>query len=183
MAEHICPWWGGFFIDNRLRRLLHKPEKILARYIGEGMTVMDFGCGMGFFSIAVARMLGGEGSVIAVDLQPQMLQVLRKRAERAGVAEKIRTHQSQPDSIGIDEPVDFVLAFWSIHEVPDTRGALSEVHHCLAPGGTLFVAEPRGHVSGAAFADMIAAAQDIGLHLAEEPRIRLSRAATFTKQA
>ena len=54
MAGHTCPWWGGFFIDNPLRRLLHKPERILAPYVRRGMKVIDFGCGMGLFSIAMA---------------------------------------------------------------------------------------------------------------------------------
>jgi len=57
MAKHTCPWWGGYLIDNRLRRLLHNPERILAAYLQPGMTVMDFGCGMGFFSIAMAGMV------------------------------------------------------------------------------------------------------------------------------
>ncbi len=55
---HVCPWWGGYFLDNRFRRLLHKPHMILAPYVREGMTVMDFGCGMGLFSIAMAKMVG-----------------------------------------------------------------------------------------------------------------------------
>ena len=43
MDEHVCPWWGGYFIDNPLRRLLHNPKKILGPYVKPGMTVMDFG--------------------------------------------------------------------------------------------------------------------------------------------
>ena len=57
MSEHVCPWWGGYFIDNRLRRLLHNPERLLSPYVQQGMTVMDIGCGMGFFSIAMAAMV------------------------------------------------------------------------------------------------------------------------------
>ena len=77
---------GGYFIDNRFRRLLHQPEKILAAYLQPGMTAMDFGCGMGFFSIPMAKLVEASGTVIAVDLQSQMLRTLRKRAEKAGVA-------------------------------------------------------------------------------------------------
>ena len=40
MAEHVCPWWGGFFIDNSLRRLIHNPTKLLGPYVKPGMTVM-----------------------------------------------------------------------------------------------------------------------------------------------
>jgi hypothetical protein len=42
MASHICPWWGGYFIDNRLRRWIHNPEKILVPYVTPGMTALDF---------------------------------------------------------------------------------------------------------------------------------------------
>jgi 2-polyprenyl-3-methyl-5-hydroxy-6-metoxy-1,4-benzoquinol methylase len=58
--SHVCPWWGGYFIDNPLRRLLHNPEKIVGPYVQPGMTVMDVGCGMGIFSIAIT---GGDGPV------------------------------------------------------------------------------------------------------------------------
>ena len=181
MVDHVCPWWGGYFIDNRFRRLLHKPEKILASYLQPGMTGMDFGCGMGFFSIAMAKMVGGSGCVFAVDVQQKMLDALQKRAKQAGVADRIRTHQCARDSVGTNEPVDFILAFWAAHEVPDIRGVLTELHRCLVCGGSLLLVEPRGHVSARAFGEMIAIAQDVGLRLAHKPPIRLSRAATFSK--
>jgi len=178
---HVCPWWGGYFIDNRFRRLLHKPEEILASYAQRGMTVMDFGCGMGFFSIAMAGLVGEGGCVISVDLQQEMLDVLRGRAERAGVADRIRTHRCKRDSVGVDDPVDFVLAFWAAHEVPNLRAFFNEVHSCLVGGGRLLLAEPRGHVSARAFGKMIAMAEETGLNVENEPRIRFSRAATFFK--
>ncbi len=73
--HHICPWWYAYTFDNPLRHLFHKPERMLAGYVKPGMTVMDIGCGMGFFSIGMARMVGEEGAVISVDLQQQMLDV------------------------------------------------------------------------------------------------------------
>jgi ubiquinone/menaquinone biosynthesis C-methylase UbiE len=179
MAGHVCPWWGGYFIDNRFRRLLHKPERILAPYVKPGMNVMDFGCGMGFFSIPAANIVGDDGCVVAVDVQKQMLDVLQKRAERAGVVHRIRTHPCQRDSIGVAGQYDFMFAFWSAHEVPSLRCLLSELRGCLAPGGKLLVAEPIGHVSGRAFSNMIDVAREVGLSPTEKPRIRLSRVVTF----
>jgi len=181
MAGYVCPWWGGFFIDNRLRRLLHKPEKILAPYLEPGMTAIDFGCGMGVFSIAMARMVGDAGRVIAVDVQEKMLEVLGKRAEKAGVAQRIRTHRCPPDSIGVDDQVDFVLAFWSAHETPDVARLLGRLHGSLAGGGRLLLAEPKGHVRARRFEKMIAAAERAGLRLESRPPIRLSWAAAFKK--
>ena len=181
MSPHVCPWWGGYFIDNRFRRLLHKPEVLFADLVKPGMTVMDFGSGMGFFTIPMARLVGDEGRVISVDLQQRMLDVLRRRAENAGVSDRIRTHRCEPDRIGVAGPVDFVLAFWSVHEVPDLEGFLGQVHACLGPDGKFLVVEPRGHVSTESFDQMIAMAEKIGMRVLETPQIRLSRAVAFTQ--
>ena len=182
MRPHVCPWWGGYFIDNRLRRLLHNPEKILGPYVREGMTAMDVGCGMGIFAIPAARLVGGQGRVIAVDLQQKMLDVLSKRARKAGVADRIDTHCCEANALGVTAPVDFTLAFYSAHEVPDPRRLLSEIHACLRPEGRFLVVEPVGHVPAAAFQDMISLAEEIGLVLTDRPRILLSRAAVLVKQ-
>lgn len=182
MRPHVCPWWGGYFIDNRLRRLIHKPERILGPHVRAGMTAMDFGCGMGFFAIALARLVGDGGRVIAVDLQQKMLDVLSKRAAKAGVLDRIRTHRCEADAIGLDEPVDFALAFYSAHEVPDLRKLLIDIHRCLRPGGRLLVVEPIGHVTAAAFQDMVSLAEGVGLALCERPRVRLSRAAVLLRK-
>ena len=181
MPEHVCPWWGGYFIDNPLRRLLHKPEKIVGPYVRPGMIVMDIGCGMGFFSIAMAKMVGREGQVIAVDLQAKMLETLVQRAERAGVSDRIQAHRCGVDNLGLEVSVDFVLAFAMVHEVPDTREFLEQVHGCVKPGGKFFVAEPRLHVRAAKFEAMVKLAEDLGFRLSEQPRVRWSRAAVFAK--
>ncbi len=182
MSGDVCPWWLGYVIDNPVRRLLHDPCKILGPYVKPGMMAMDIGCGMGFFSIAMAKMVGKEGQVIAVDLQPQMLDVLRKRARKAGVAERIQTHWCGPNALGIDVQVDFVLAFAVVHEVPDTRRLLGEVHADLRLGGGFFVAEPRLHVPAGQFQGVVQLAEELGLRLTEEPRVRLCRAAVFVRQ-
>lgn len=181
MSPHVCPWWGGYFIDNRLRYLVHKPEEIVGPYVRRGMTVLDFGCGMGFLSLAMAEMVGESGRVIAVDLQRQMLETVEKRARRAGLAERIRRHQCPRDALGLDEPVDFFLAFYSAHEVPDVRRLLADAHRCLSNGATLLVVEPKGHVAKKEFQAMIDTAGDIGFELQDRPRVPLSHAAAFTR--
>ena len=182
MPGHVCPWWLGYLIDNPLRRLLHNPEKFVGPYVKPGMAVMDVGCGMGIFSIAMAKMVGAAGCVTAVDIQQKMLDTLRKRAEKAGVADRIRTHRCEPNRLDIEARVDFVLASAMMHEVPDARRLLAEIHTCLKPGGRLLIAEPRFHVSGWVFAETIAAAKDVGLRWVEEPWVRHSRAALLEKE-
>jgi ubiquinone/menaquinone biosynthesis C-methylase UbiE len=178
---HVCPWWGGFFIDNPLRRLLHSPEKIVGPYVRPGMAVMDVGCGMGLFSIAMAKMAGDQGRVIAVDLQQEMLDVLRRRAERVGVADRIETHKCQQDRLGVDAQADFALAFMMVHEVPDQRRLLGEIHDCLKPGGKLLVAEPKIHVPVRTFSQEVATAEEAGLRPVETPRVHGCRAVVFEK--
>ena len=95
MACHVCPWRHAYWFDNALRRFVYRIDGMFGPYVKPGMTVMDVGCGMGFNAIGLAKIVGEQGRVIAVDLQPEMLEVLRRRAERAGVAHRIRTHQCQ----------------------------------------------------------------------------------------
>lgn len=176
MASHVCPWWGGYFIDNRARRWIHNPEKILAPYVRPGMTALDFGCGMGMFAIALAKLVGEQGRVIAADLQPQMLRVVERRAAQAGVADRLRTHRCEADLIGIAEPLDFVLAFYSAHEVSDQRRLLNEIYGFLRPTGRFLIVEPKGHVTPADFQQTLALAREIGFVDQEEPPVRWSRA-------
>lgn len=181
MCAHVCPWWGGYFIDNPVRRWLHRPERILAPYVQPGMAVLDFGCGMGMFTLAMARLTGAAGRVVAADLQPQMLEVLRRRAAKAGLSERIHTHLCSPDRIGIDQQFDFALAFYSAHEVPDLRRLLDEIHGCLSPQGRLLVVEPIGHVTAGAFQNMLALAEDVGFQTRERPAVHFSRAVVLQK--
>ncbi len=179
---HVCPWWGGFVIDNPLRRLLHNPTKILGPYVKPGMTVMDVGCGMGLFSIAMARMVGDGSRVIAVDLQQKMLDVVKKRAVTAGIVSRIDTHRCEANDLGVEAMVDFALAFAMVHEVPNKRSLLEQIRARLKPEGKFFIAEPRLHVPGRAFDEMVATAEDVGLGVCERPAVRLCRAVVFEKK-
>lgn len=181
LDEHVCPWWFGYTFDNALRRLVHNPKKILGGFIKEGQTVMDIGCGMGFFSISMAKMVGEDGTVIAVDLQQNMLKVLRRRAERNGVLSRIRTHQSKKDDIRISDPVDFALAFWVVHEIPNKKRLFEQIYSLLRAGGRILVVEPKIHVSPRRFNQILQDAMQIGLTLLDSPSIRFSRSALLEK--
>ncbi len=146
------------------------------------MTALDFGCGMGIFSVAMARMVGDEGQVIAVDVQQQMLDVLSKRAAKAGVGQRIHTHQCSVDSLDMDKPVDCALAFYSAHEVPDVQRLLREIHGLLRPKGRFLVVEPVGHVVKSEFSRMMTSAEEVGFQVAERPQICLSHAAVLVKR-
>jgi len=180
--ERVCPWWLCRTFDNPLRRIFHKPERIFAALVKPGMTVLDAGCGMGFFSIGIARLLKGDGMVLAVDLQDRMLEGLRKRAERAGVAGSITPTLCTPKSLNIEGPVDFALAFWMVHETPDRGTFLKEVHSVLRPGGQLLITEPLFHVSQKAFDETLALAWHVGFRMVSSPKVAFSRTALLQKQ-
>ncbi len=137
---------------------------------------------MGMFSLAMAKMVGVSGRVYSVDIQPKMLDALRKRAERAGVAARIQLIHANQDNIGIQEPVDFVLAFWMVHEVQDRRRFFDQVASVLKKktGAFLFV-EPKMHVSRSQYENSLNVAKNAGLEIRETPSIRISFAAVLRK--
>ena len=175
--HHICNWWIAYAFDNPLRKLIHKPQKVLGNYVKEGMTVMDLGCGMGHFSIGMAKLVGGAGKVIAVDLQQKMLDVMRKRAQRAGLSDQIGTRLCRADELETGERADFILAFWMVHEVPDQKKLFNKLKSILGAKGKILIAEPKMHVTAEDLKWTVDIAQSCGWRCIETPKIRLSHAA------
>jgi ubiquinone/menaquinone biosynthesis C-methylase UbiE len=181
MPHRTCPWWMGYALANPFRRIIQKPEKILAPYICEGMTALDLGSGMGFFSLALAKLVGAQGKVICIDLQQEMLDGLYKRAESAGLSERIRLQRAVQDDILVVDPVDFALAFWMAHEVIDVRKFLGQVFSVLKPAGSMLLVEPRIHVAGREYQRIIDHARDAGFTVEEATPVRVSRSAILRK--
>src|SRR5512140_3805504 len=101
--SHVCPWWLGYLLASPLRRLFQDPARVLAPHVREGMTVLEPGPGMGFFTLELARRVGPRGRVVAVDLQPEMLAGLRRRAARAGLEGRIELRRARPDALGVED--------------------------------------------------------------------------------
>src|SRR6516165_6577412 len=121
MGKRVCPWWLGRLLASPLRRLMYDPAQILGPYVNAGMTVLEPGPGMGFFTLELAHRVGTSGRVVAVDVQPKMLDGLRRRAAKAGLLERIDVRLAAPDSLGLADmagAVDFTLAFAVVHELP-----------------------------------------------------------------
>jgi len=175
--KHVCPWWLCFTFDNPLRRLIHNPEAILGSFVRSGDTVLDVGPGMGYFTLPLAELVGPSGRVIAADIQQKMLDAVLRRARRRGVADRIQIHLSTPESIGIDEKVDFVLAFWIVHEIANQETFFKQIRDILKPSRGLLLAEPVIHVTRQMFLRTLGAAKEMGLIVREKPIIRLSHSA------
>jgi ubiquinone/menaquinone biosynthesis C-methylase UbiE len=136
---------------------------------------VDIGCGLGYFSLALAEMVGPRGTVIALDLQPQMIRRARRRAARRGLSERIDFRVCSPNHLGLTERVDFALAFWMLHEVRDPRGLLTEVWSSLRPSGHLLIVEPKVHVRRRVFEATVRCAEATGFDVTRGPPVRLSQ--------
>jgi ubiquinone/menaquinone biosynthesis C-methylase UbiE len=180
-GPHVCPWWLIWTFDNPLRRVFHKPERLLAGLVKPGDHCLDLGCGIGYFTIPMATMVGDSGAVTAVDVQPQMLEGVRRRAQRAGLESRVRLHLATGPGLDVHDPVDFALAFWMLHEVPDQSAFLQGVFAALEPGGRFLLVEPKGHVTRAAFEESVARAARIGLRQAAIPPVSFSRAVLLSR--
>jgi ubiquinone/menaquinone biosynthesis C-methylase UbiE len=145
------------------------------------MTVVDFGCGPGFFTLEAARMVGEAGHVVAVDLQEGMLERLGAKLESSDLKARITLHKCDQQALGVSRAADFVLAVYVIHELPEGHTFFAETRSLLNPGGHLLIVEPIFHVSKRAFAATVGRAEQEGLTVRERPRIWLSRAALLQK--
>jgi ubiquinone/menaquinone biosynthesis C-methylase UbiE len=180
--QRICPVEKAGGLDNSLRRLLQNPKKILKPFINKGMTVLDLGCGPGFFSVEIARMLNDSGKVIAADLQEGMLDKVRQKIKGTELEKIIDLHKCQDENVGITEKVDFILAFYMIHEVPDQDKLFKELISILKPKGMLYIIEPKFHVSKASFEIMVDKVKSYGLDIIDRPKVFFSRSITLVKK-
>jgi SAM-dependent methyltransferase len=181
----ICPWYLGYFLASPVRRLLEKPEAILAPYVKPGMTVLEPGCGMGFFSLPLARLVGPGGKVVCVDLQQKMIDGLARRARRARVLDRIETAVCRPDDLGVaawSDAIDLAVAIHVVHEIPDAGRFLRQIHESLRPGGALVIIEPKGHVTAEQFAKTIALAEAAGFGRDLEAPVAKPLQATLRKR-
>jgi ubiquinone/menaquinone biosynthesis C-methylase UbiE len=164
--HHVCPVWVGYLLLSPLRVLVESPKKILGPHLRPGMTVVELGPGMGFFSIPMARMVGPEGRVVCVDVQEAMLRRLLRRARRKGLDAVISTRVCSQESLGLDDldaRADFVFAMHVVHETDDPARFLAECARVVAPGGRLLIGEPSGHVSDSDFERTCRQTLDTGL--------------------
>ena len=179
----VCPWWLGYFLDNPLRRMIHPPEKVLGPYIMKGMTVLDFGCGFGHYSLGMARLTGEAGQVMAADIQQKMLDKTMARARKAGLGSIIRPLLCNGNGIGERLELDFALASNSLHETPDPVGTLTELFGMLKSGSRFLLMEPSHHLSAEDFEAEVALATQVGFVEIDRPVVTRERSALLKKPA
>jgi len=177
----VCPVERAGALDGSFRKLMHNPQKILQPYIKAGMIVLDIGCGPGFFTLEIAKMLNSLGKVIAADVQEGMLRIIRGKIKGTALERRIELHKSDYESIGVVEKVDFVLAFWIVHELRNQEKFFEELSSIVKPTGLIFIVEPRVHVSKRDFNAMLNLIKENGFTMVESPKVFFSRTVVLTK--
>jgi len=141
MSQHGHPYSASaaIFLDNFLRRWYQPPSELIGKIgLTQNDTVMDFGCGPGFFTVELAKKAK---SVVAVDLSPEMLQKAQKKAAKSQV-KNIQFLQSDGINLQLgDGSVDFILLVTVFHEVGDVESVLKEFWRVTKPGGRLAIVE------------------------------------------
>ena len=133
----------------------------------------------GFFSIEMAKLVGQQGKVIAVDLQDKMLGHVKRKAAQHGVTGQMELHQCSQDRINLNRKADFILAYYMVHETPSITSFFSEVAGMLKKGGQILVVEPWFHVSKAMFAATVKKGESAGLAVVGFPRGKGGRSVLF----
>lgn len=173
--NRVCPVELANSLDNKIRRWLQNPYKILSPYIQEGMKVLDVGCGPGFFSIELAKMVGRSGKVFSVDLQEGMLQKLRNKIHGTTIEGTINPIKCEHDKINVPEKVDFILAFYMVHEVTNKDRFFESLKNILNNNGELLIVEPKFfHVSKKEFNSTIEKAEKVGFKSSKGPKLPFS---------
>lgn len=142
------PYWMAFVLVGPLRRFLFNPRKIIDDSgIKEGQTVLEIGCGPGFFTEFISEKIGRRGRLIAQDVQPQMLAKLEKRMARFPVKENIELMLANSSKLNLaSESVDYIFAanvFEEIAKEGELKRTANELYRVLKPNCLLLFGEHR----------------------------------------
>jgi len=141
-SSRACPYSWRWMLDNLARRVVHPLRRTVDSFrVGRGHTVLEVGPGPGYFTVEVARRVGPEGWVVCVDIQPEMIEALRRRLLQAGVTNVLPL---VGDALGLplaEGSVDRAFLVTVLGEVPDRAKTLAELRRVLKPGGILSITE------------------------------------------
>jgi len=184
MGTGILTAWIDRILAKPIRYLLESPRRLLKGYVKTDMTVLDVGCGAGYYSLGMARLVGDQGRVIAVDTQAEPVAALREKAERAALSGRIEPRVCSEQSLDISDlasQVDFALAVYVVHHAKDTPSLMSSVYEALKPAGKFLVIEPKHHASATEREATESAAWLAGFALADHPSLKRDWAVVFIK--
>ncbi len=125
-------------VSHRKFRTKRAEDDLKSLGVEKGMTVVDFGCGTGVYTIAAARIVGNKGTVHAVDLHPTLLELAEKKALEMGLT-NIDTIYSDLETGVDDGSADVVLFYNVLKNVKRVRELLTEANRIVKEKGILLV--------------------------------------------
>lgn len=136
------PEFMANLIDNPWRRKLQPPYETAIRHgLEPGMVVLEVGPGSGTYTVGAARRVGEQGKIVTVDIEPKMIERVRRRAEVEGI-ENIEARVADVYDLPFEDGTfDAVYMIAVIGEIPDPNRAIAEFYRVLAPTGTLIFSE------------------------------------------
>jgi len=133
--------WVQVF-DDPSRDAWQKPDEILdALHVRAGMTVADLGAGTGYFSVRVAKVVGAEGRVLAIDVEPKLVAYLTERAAKESLPQITAVLAAPDDPKLPPHGVDLVLIVDTWHHIDDRLSYLKTLAQGVAPGGRVAVVD------------------------------------------
>jgi len=135
---------GAGWLNRKTRIKEERTDLLLENLpISPGDNIADIGAGTGFFSIPMAELTGSDGTVYAVDIQPEMLARIQKRAAKAGITNVKLVLATEKSPALPANTIDMVLMVDAYHEFAWPREVMSAVYESLTPGGKVVLIEYR----------------------------------------
>ena len=131
--------------DNRLLPYFRDPYKLLeAAGLKQGQTVLEVGCGPGYFTIPAAKLVGAEGNVYAVDVHPRAIARVKEKIAAEGVKNVTPVLANAADTGLPDDSIDRAFLFGLRYIAGGLEGLLEELRRIVKPGGNLSFEKTRG---------------------------------------
>jgi ubiquinone/menaquinone biosynthesis C-methylase UbiE len=141
---HVMGHRAAGWLERKEREKEEEPAKLIkALDVTEGMTIADVGAGSGYHTFRLAPLVGPKGKVLAVDIQPEMLDIVRRRAKKEKVANVEPVRGTETDPKLPDGAVDLILLVDVYHEFSHPYEMTEKMLAALKPGGRLVFVEFR----------------------------------------
>lgn len=140
----VMGWAGAAWLERADRDQEQRPDEVIRTMgLGDGDVVADLGAGTGYFTRRLARAVAPSGLVYAVDIQPEMIGLLKRSVERAGLANVVPVLGTGDDPKLPRESLDWILLVDVYHELQQPKAMLARIREALKPAGSVALIEYR----------------------------------------